>query len=265
MLHSEKPMMPRLIVGCLAGLLCANVTLAVNANRSPKAQDVYDPSQWTVVKSATANFGEALPKARVLLLKSVEATGRSGIGEPLNAVNLVVASAGKVAYSFSPLVVPPQDHLRTDPVFQVDDVLDLRDLTGDRIPEIVFHAGFLGASDEDIEVHVLQFAKHSPVPFRDIRADTFVDSWWTGVRFLDLDGSGFAVVAEPVDPPVAPGDFVAHGQPRFHRYLVYRWNRKNGRFELRQTIPETRHLHESAWAGLQSDWSYIVATMRKHD
>jgi hypothetical protein len=168
-------------------------------------------------------------------------------------------------------VVPQFDPRRTEPVFYMDDIgvhagcpLELRDVTGDQVPEIIFHAGIMGASDYGTQIHVLQYTDGPTPRFRDIRADNFTESWWTGVRFLDLGAPAFVVVSEPVYPPVAPGDFVSHGQPKFHKYLVYGWSRTAERFELVQTIPETTQLHESADAGFQADWNEIVSAVRKH-
>jgi len=258
-------MKPARVVGPIASLFGFSLALAADSNGKPppQVQDIYKPSDWTVVKSVSANFGKTLPRAQVMLLKSVQATGSSGVGSSLYAVNVIVAAAGKIVYTFFPPGVPTYDDHQTDPVFQVDDVLDLRDLTGDRVAEIVFHSGFLGASDQRVDVHVLQFMKDGPMRFRDIRADGFTESWWTGVRFLDCDGQAFAAVAQPVDPPVSPGDFVSHGQPRFHKYLVYGWRRKTGRFEVLQTIPHTKYLHADAEAGFDADWSYIVSAVSK--
>ena len=232
---------------------------------------LFDVHQWTGVQSTFLKFGKEHPSARVQLLKSISPTGTDGTGRLLYSVNLIIVENGQLLYSFAPLAVPQFDTRRTDPIFYMDDIgvyagcpLEQRDVTGDQIPEIIFHAGLMGASDHATDIHVVQYTDGPTPRFRDIRADKFAESWWTGVRFLDLGGRAFVVVAEPVDPPVAPGDFVSHGQPRFHKYLVYGWSSKTGRFELLQTISETRQLHDTAEAGFQADWDYIVSAVGEH-
>ncbi len=232
---------------------------------------LFDVHQWTGVQSTFAKFGKVHPSARVQVLKSIKPTGTDGTGERLlYSVNLIVVENGQLLYSFAPLAVPQFDTHRMDPVFYMDDVgvyaggpLELRDVTGDQVPEVIFHAGWMAASDHATEIHVLQYSDGPPPRFRDIRADKFAESWWIGVRFLDLGRRACVVVAEPVDPPVAPDDIVSHGQPRFHKYLVYSWSRSTGRFEIRQTIPERRQLHDTAEAGLQADWDYVVSAVSK--
>ncbi len=254
------------LVALFACVFTSHLALAADTNNmSPAAAHaIYDPSEWTLVRSTSAHFGKTLTNAEVMLLKSVQATGSSGSGEPLYTVNLVVAAAGKVIYSFAPLVVPPRDDRRYDPVFYMDDGLEVRDVTNDDVPEIVFRSGFLGVSDRGIYTHILQVTKAVPIRFRDIAAKSFLDSWWHGVRLLDLNGRTVAIVAEPVDPPLAPGDFVSHGQPRFHRYVVYAWDQRRERFIQQQRIAATRQLHQSAQEGLETDWAYIAATVKKH-
>lgn len=273
------------LVIILACVLCARVAAAdptpgseavtgsrVSGGIDPLAP-LFDVHQWTVVQSAFVKFSKEHPSARVQLLKSITPTGIDGTGgRLLYSVNLIVVENGQLLYSFAPLAVSQFDERRMGPVFYMDDSgvyagcpLELRDVTGDQVPEIIFHAGWMAASDHRTVIHVLQYTDGSPdrIRFRDIRLDRFVESWWNGVRFLNLDERAFVVVAEPVDPPVPPGDFVAHGQPRFHKYLVYGWSRKTERFELLQTIAATRRLHEEAEAGFQADWSLIVAAVRK--
>ncbi len=228
-------------------------------------QQLYDAKQWTVIKSVSAHFGATLPKATVLLLRSVPVTGRDAVDRPLHSANLVVIANRQIVYAFPPLTVAPSDS--TSPIFDIDDsrhaFLELEDVTGDGLPEIIFHSGWRAASDWENVVHILHFVGSGPTRFRDIHREDFTDSWWHGVRFLKQDRRALAVVAEPVDPPVAPDDFVAHGQPRFHRYVVYRWDQKNQHFELQQRIPESGKLHDSAGEALDEDWRLISAAVNE--
>lgn len=226
------PRRARLLL-CIVWLLCTRAALAAESpGTSVEPHGIYDPSQWTVVKSATGNFGKSLPNAQLLLLRSIPVTGNDGIGRPL------------------------------DDLGGADVMLDLRDVTGDHVPEIIFHSGWRAAAARQNVVHVLQYTKDGPTRFRDIRSDSFFDSNWYGLGWLDLDGRTFAVIAEPFDPPVPPDEIVCQECPRFYRYLVYRWSQSDARFELRQTIPSTGKLHDEGpfW----TNWSYIVAAVKKH-
>ncbi len=54
--------------------------------------------------------------------------------------------------------------------------LELRDVTDDQVPEIIFHSGWMGASDHVTDIHVLQYTDGPTPRFRDIRANNFAES-----------------------------------------------------------------------------------------
>lgn len=231
----------------------------VNSAPSPVAVDVIDPSQWTTIKSVTANFGKQLPHATVLLLKSVAATGSQGGMpiddplEPLQSANVIVIAGARVLYSYAPLAVPALDYDRKDSIFYWSDQLDLRDVTGDRVPEIVFESRIQqGVSSVSMNVHVVQFrpAKAGLGTFRDVRQPGFQESEWSAFRWFEFEGQTLAMVADSEDAPLPPGtdeetqiDMHCHSCPRVHRYLVYRWDAKHEAFTLRRTIPPGPTLH----------------------
>lgn len=154
---------------------------------------------------------------------------------------------------------------RTDNIFYMDDQgavagppLELRDVTGDHIPEIIFHSGFTAADDSITDIHVIQY---SNAGFRDIRADRFSESMWQKFRWLDLDGQTVGIVAEhmkPSDDPYANCEQC----PKFHRYDVYRWDQTQGKFSLSETIPSTGKLH-SGENPFETDWAYIMAKLHR--
>jgi hypothetical protein len=191
---------------------------------------LFDVHQWTAVQSAFVKFGKEHPDARVRLLKSIAPTGTDGTGARLlYSVNLIIVENGQLLYSFAPLAVPQYDPQRMDPIFYMDDIgvaagcpLELRDVTGDQVPEIIFHAGWMAASTYATDIHVLQYTD-GPIKFRDIRADSFSESWWSKFRWLGLDGRTVAMVAEPVERSADP-EVACHACPKFHKYRVYRWN-----------------------------------------
>ena len=231
---------------------------------------LFNVHQWTAVQSAVAQFGKEHPNARVQLLKSIAPTGTDGTGERLlYSVNLIVVESGRMLYSFVPLAAPQFDPQRTDLPFYMDDFgvdagcpLELRDVTGDRVPEIIFHSGWMGVSDRKTDIHVLQYTAAGPTQFRNIRGDQFFESRWWRFRWLDLDGRTVAIVAEPVERSDEPG-VGCHACPKFHRYRVYRWDQEKASFVLSETIPSTGKLHDEHEDPLRTDWAYIVAKLKK--
>jgi len=156
-----------------------------------------------------------------------------------------------------------------DEVFYMDDrgvktgcPLELRDVTGDQVPEIIFHSGWAPADNSITQIHVLHYVANGSTNFRDIRANDFAESWWTRFRWLDVDGHTVAIVAEPVEPSAAPG-VASHSSPKFHVYRVYRWDPTSERFMLSETVASTGKLHKSDEDPLQTDWAYIVAKLNK--
>src|SRR3954465_5806562 len=97
----------------------------------------FDQTRWELVKRISGRF-------EVLLLKSHEATGSSGLGDPMYDVDVLVRQGGAVVYEYR---TPPHGPDSAEPGYFVDDVLEVRDVTGDGVPEVVFHTGFQGVSD----------------------------------------------------------------------------------------------------------------------
>lgn len=229
---------------------------------------VFDVQQWTIVQATFSRFGKDGLDARVQLLKSIAPAGNDGVGRPLYAVNLIVTQNGRLLYSFAPLTVSPSDQRQTVPGFYMDDrgveagcPLELRDVTGDQVPEIIFHSGSAGASDSHTDIHVLQYTHNGQMEFRDVRADHFFESWWWKFRWLDSNGRTVAIVAEPVERSDDP-ELTCHACPKFHKYRVYRWDQAKGSFVLGETIPSTGKLHRDDENPLDTDWAYIVGKIR---
>ncbi|HXQ24005.1 MAG TPA: hypothetical protein VN812_20155 [Candidatus Acidoferrales bacterium] len=238
----------------------------------PDASSGVDLREWTVIKSLTANLGAQLPHATVLLLKSVAEPGRKGGVAPIPCVNLIVVAGERILYHYVPLAVPAPDDERPDSIFYWSDELELRDVTGDGVPEIVFDSQIQqGMSSMSIDIHVLQYqpAKSGPGTFRDIRRSNFVASEWIAFNWLDFKGQTLAILADPVDAPVPPGvdedtalDMHCHECARLRRYLVYQWDSKPRRFILRRIIPPSGALH-SIDGGWWED-GYIVKNLKRH-
>ncbi len=237
------------LVGCFS---CTRIGAAADSGTN-----LYDASQWTLVKSATGNFGQALPNAKVELLKSVEQGGHDGAGEPLDRMNVIVSQENRIIYEFMPLAIPSEHDGRHEPSYYMDNLLELRDVTGDHVPEIIFHAGDRSASDFISEVHVLQY-RQVVGRFVDIRGPGFSESKWDRFQWLDFHGRALAIVADPIDPEAADVG------GKFHQYVVFGWNPKHQAFRVLFTIPSTHRVHPSGTNPLALEKEYIVEKLEAH-
>jgi len=244
--------LPPFIVVLMGCFCCPHVGVAADSGTT-----LYEARRWIVMKSAAANFGQALPNAKVELLKTVEQASPEGSGEPLYRVNVVVSQENRTIYEFTSLVFPSGQDGRHEPSYFMDDVLQLRDVTGDHIPEIIFHAGDRSASDFISDVHVLQY-RPAVGKFVDIRGPGFSESKWDRFQWLDFHGRALAIVADPIEPDAA------HVSGKLHQYVVFGWNPKHQAFRVLFTIPSTHRVHVSGANPLALEEEYIVEKLEEH-
>ena len=263
--------MRALIAGYLLLFIAVAVSAELSIPESPGADrsaSIFDSGEWMVVQAVPAQFDNGGIHASVQLLKTIRPTGEDGVGGPLYSVNLLITANGRLLYSFAPLAIPERDVHRVEPVYYLDRrgvergcPLEVRDVTGDGTPEILFCSGYGGASDWVTEIHVLKYVRSDPSRFQDVRGTRFTESWWQRFRWLDRGGASLAIVAEPIerssDAPVA-----CHACPKLHRYAVYRWDEARGGFVLGQTIPSTGTLHRAGEDPFRTDWRYITSKLQ---
>lgn len=251
-----------------AGVAWAAEPCTLESGIDPLAP-LFDPSEWTVVQGAPLRVGKSGTHKRVQLLKSIRPTGEDGVGRPLHSVNLLVTENGRVLYSFAPLETLQRRVHRTQPIYYVDDrgvqagcPLEVRDVTGDGIAEVMFHSGYVGASDWFTQIHVLQYVREETEHFRDVRGERFAESWWRKFRWVHGEASSLAIVAHPVERSSDP-EVACHACPKYHQYEVYRWDDTVSGFVLSETIPSTGTLHRDDEDPFQTDWGYIGAKLGK--
>ncbi len=226
-----------------------------------------DPAQWTTQKSVTANFAPALWNATVSLLASRQPTSKDAF-ESIYTANVIVSIGSKVIYEFSrkPLVSQwnPSIGQRAN-TYYLDDVLELIDLTGDGVPEIVFHTGWTAADNYFEALHVLHFVglRAGRAVFQDIRTPDFEESEWDRVAWLTYAGHRLIIAAQAEEPPEAkePGEWCEQCG-RYHRYRVYEWDNSRRRMTLRVTIPPTHKLQGEA-DFFQEDRTYILEHLQR--
>ena len=175
----------------------------------------FDSELWKVVERRVASFGPSLPHATILLLESRDVTGTGGTGEALHDGNLVIATGRTVAFRYR--TDPPRYGTDADPRFLMGG-LRVEDVTGDRLPEVIFDTGYQGASDYFAQYHVLRFdpARRS---FRDVRRLGFERGGLGDVVWLNVDGTGVALTVDGIWKE-AEGHYGAH----LYKYEAHRWD-----------------------------------------
>ncbi|MCX5793861.1 MAG: hypothetical protein NTY77_00005 [Elusimicrobia bacterium] len=197
------------------------------------ALQLYDAKQWDLVKSASVAWGDQAAPSSVLLLKSKRPAGRSGVGDPLQPVDLLVVRDGAVVYRFLP--TSPKTSAEPQSVFFVKDTekngIGVQDVTNDGKPEIVFYSGYNGASRDVSVMHVLGYDPAHKA-WRELKK--FGRSYGSGpvvdFDWLALGGSTYGIEAESVE--FLPDDPLSCNVcPKFYEYRVYRWEEggKGGR------------------------------------
>jgi hypothetical protein len=210
----------------------------------------FDQTRWELVKRTTGRF-------EVLLLKSRTATGSSGLGDRMYDVDVLVRRGRDVVYEYR---TPSHGRDSTEPGYYIDDFLELRDVTGDGIPEVLFHSGFQGASDSVAHEHVLRYdPAHRAMT--DIADKQFSNSGTHGFRWLTVGNQVFGVVAVRNWPPTVPEEDRCHYCLSPFRYSIYEWNPAQTAFALKRQI-DGRHQFEMAGEALDGEWDVIERALR---
>jgi hypothetical protein len=233
-------------------------------------QGLVDPAEWAVLKTIPVNLGGHITNATAILLRSVKSKGESGTGTPLFA-DMLILSGGKFVYQFH------QPGICSE--FFIDDTLEAKDVTGDGIPEVLFHSGSVGASDFSTYEHVIYHAPDEPLdegsaPFPALypRIDWVVDvAAYAAVpfvrtrrqtfRWLDFRGVTLALIANPLLPASGDDPHSCHACPRFYQYLVFRWENDKRSFVLSRSI-QSQRVFEEETDPLQTDLPFILERLR---
>jgi hypothetical protein len=264
----------------LAGLLASLAACQVSADGPPSTPDLaaptvagepkvmqgfFDPREWVVRKTIAVDLGGHLTNATAILLSSVIPKGESGVGAPLFAVDMLIVSGRTVLYQF----YRPGAAIE----FLMDDALEARDVTNDGIPEVLFHSGFVGASDFSKYEHVIyRVPGEEPVPdsepfpssdwVNDVAPVQFIHTRRQTLRWLDLRGVTLAVVANPLIPAGVTDPHFCHGCPHFYQYLVFRWEKTKGTFVLSRSIQSQRDF-EDGTDPLRDDLGFVLGKLDK--
>ena len=231
---------------------------------------LYDPAKWSVIRRRRANFGPTLSGCEVLLLKSRLSTDTGGAGQPLYDVHLLVIKESKAIYDYLKEGLKPPDSnginvtkfLISDTFDHRGDTLDIRDVTSDGVPEIIFHSGFEGASDYAMLNHILRYDR-STMSFTDIGPDEFEESGTQQLRWATIRGHSVAVVArrdwDAWNAETAP-EHQCHYCEGPYLYDAYVWDNMRNSFSLYRTLKATKKFGDGESA-LKTDWPYILANL----
>jgi hypothetical protein len=217
-------------------------------NPANHRSDEYDRNQWKLIKRTTVSFVADSVPSQVLLLTSQHPTGSSGLSEPMNDVRLLIFHAGRVFYD------------RTMQFFR-DEYLEIRDVTDQGSPEVLFHSGSRGASDSSTQEHILRYDKRND-SVTDIAPREFVNSGEHGLRWLSLEGRAFMVIAERNWPRKASPEDRCHYCPGQFQYKIFRWNQDRSTFEVYRRMKGEKSYNEATEA-LDGDWPLIQRFERR--
>ena len=247
-----------LVLFCAAG--CAQ-------NQAPEIGNTgsilhYQDNQWRVVNQLTTTFDAAVGSSKLILLESLEPTSTGGAGQPLNDVNLLIIQNGRIIYDYVKQRAKPPDEgdpYFIDTRFYMDDYLELKDVTNDGVPEVLFHSGFQGASDSSALEHVLLYGG-SKVSFTDVAPAAFLHSGTHGFRWLSLSRRAFAVVADRNWRPTTPVDDRCHYCESPFRYDAYQWSGSKKAFVVYRRLFGAKSYSEADQA-LTGDWPFIQSRL----
>jgi len=133
-----------------------------------------------MIHHTQATFGSGAGLSDVILLRSEIITNSDGFGGPMHDVRVVVVNGGRVIADYgAPMRRSPENNR---PGLHVDAYLDLTHITGDGIPEILFHSGYQGVSDSVTYEHILHYNASSNA-FSDVSREEFNSSGTHGLRW----------------------------------------------------------------------------------
>ena len=242
-LLSNQPISRAIEVALAVFAVCLTIPSAEVAAQGRAARSVeYDSNRWTLIKRSTVSFVADSVPWQVLLLKSRKPTGSDGLGQPMNDVRILLFHDGKIFYG------------RTLQFF-MDDYLEIRDVTGEGGPEVLFHSGARGASDSSTLEHILRYDKGAD-SVADVAPQEFFDSGTHGLRWLNLGGRAFLVIANRNWKATTPLEYRCHYCPSPFKYDIYLWNDEKSAFTVYRRL-QGKKSYDEAFEALNGDWEFI--------
>ena len=167
-------------------------------------------------------------------------------------VDVVVRQGRRVLYDYAEQRAGSG---RNDAPYYMDDYLEVRDVTGDNMPEVLFHSGTVGASDSVAAEHILQYDQ-STQSVKDISRDVFYNSGTHGLRWLTQPEGSLVVIADRDWPASVPLLDRCHYCASPFQYDLYGWSARERAFVVRRHVYGKKS-YEQAGAALTGDWDLI--------
>jgi uncharacterized protein YecT (DUF1311 family) len=206
-----------------------------------------DQNHWNMCAMINLERGHGDPHATAVLLKSKAPIGKDGFGQPFYGVDLLLTTGARVMYRYTKSGLFPQHF--------VDDLLEVRDLSGRGDRSIVFHAGIVNAGDFAITEHVV-YAPPGSFLAKDVASETFWDSPRRQHLWTVFGSHSLVLVAEPIEPVVVDDPHMCQSCPKYYQYLAYQWEPERRSFRLIKLFPSRRDFYLGA-DPLQADWPLI--------
>ncbi|NIM91507.1 MAG: hypothetical protein GTO17_11230 [Candidatus Aminicenantes bacterium] len=218
---------------------------SVPAKASEIVENFVDKKDWVIVDIKSADFGDDVKNALVALLKSSQPKAEGGAGQPLHEVRLMIISDDRILYDSSDWLAthrPPRPDV--DAAYYMGGALGIKDVTADSIPEVIFHSGWAFASGHVSLAHVLSYIPNPRLRsnFQDIADKRFYFSTVHYVKWLEMDGTVYAVVAEGLG---SKHFTICPTCERYYQYLLMRWDNTRKTFIITHSI--------QSWAMIYGD------------
>jgi len=228
----------------------------IPANASEIVNNFVDKKDWVIVEIKSADFGDNLKNALIALLKSSQPKAFGGAEQPLYEVRLIIISDNRILYDSSDGLAthrPPRPDV--DAAYYVGGALGIEDVTGDFIPEVVFHSGWQFASGYVTLVHVLSYIPDSKrlTNFPNIADDRFYFSNDHYLKWLEMNGTIYAIVAEGLDSKYFT---ICPTCERYYQYLLMRWDNTRKTFIITHSI-QSRTMIYGDPTRIQGELGYI--------
>ncbi|MBV9399610.1 MAG: hypothetical protein JO062_16625 [Bryobacterales bacterium] len=187
------------------------------------------------------------------MLRSETITGHDGFGAPMSDVRVVVVAGSRVIANYG---TPRRRSPKADrPGLYIDAYLDIADVTGNAVPEILFHSGFQAVSDSTTYDHILSYnaASHT---FSDISREEFYTSGTHGLRWTAVAGRSLLVTADRNWNPATPAEARCHYCASPFEYRAYMWNRASRSWVEERKVSGAKSYSE-AYEALDGDWDLV--------
>lgn len=162
--------MKKIIIFVVAIVLLGMGIFFVVKNKPDSITKPYDHTVWREVKKLVFDVEQNGLPYSFYLLESIKPTGSTGLGDSMFDVRVLIEKDAKTVYDYLP-GASMNDLLENGNInankYYIDNTFELSDLTSDHKSELIFHSGYVGATDDVVLTHILVY---------DATSKTFIES-----------------------------------------------------------------------------------------